>query len=168
MRWRLGGQDIVFHADVGAYAIGDSMPSVILPAFLAFPKEAAIIGRLIAGYGELEFEFTQCAGRALGDQETAARALYRLRGEDSRMQVADALMRPSYAKHGLGDAYNTALGSMRFCKSIRNQYAHCHWLPTKAGLFFTDFEKPSKTAEGDLMLTFNHVDELLLVRQAPY
>jgi hypothetical protein len=144
------------------------MSSVILSAFLKFPAEAAIIGRLIAGYGELEFGFALCLGRAIGDQNAAAKTLFRLRGEDSRLQVADALMRRRYSDQNLTDAYNTAIGAMRHCKAIRNQYAHCHWLETTEGLFFTDFDKPAKSSQNVLMLSFNHIDEALLKSQEAY
>jgi hypothetical protein len=41
------------------------MARTILPAFVQFPKEAAIIGRLLAGYGELEFDLCNCLRAAV-------------------------------------------------------------------------------------------------------
>jgi len=32
----------------------------IMPSFERWPKEAARIGNMLAGYGELEFEFARC------------------------------------------------------------------------------------------------------------
>src|SRR5688500_6557574 len=68
-------------------------PKSILIAFQRYPKEAAIIGRLLAGYGDLEYELHLSLGAALGSDEAALRAMFRVRGEKQRIQIADALMR---------------------------------------------------------------------------
>ena len=77
-------------------------------------------------------EFANCLAATLGqhkhDHRTAIRTLFRVRGEDFRILIGDAIMRARYTDVGLEDAYNEMLGAIRYCKSIRNQYAHCHWL----------------------------------------
>jgi hypothetical protein len=41
-----------------------------MPAFGRFPEEAGIIGRLFAGYGEIEWGLHLCSGEALqGDAD---------------------------------------------------------------------------------------------------
>jgi hypothetical protein len=50
---------------------------MLMPAFHDWPAEAAIIARLLAGYGELEFQLAISAGTALTDfvsMEKAVRA----------------------------------------------------------------------------------------------
>lgn len=134
------------------------------------PDELIVpLGRILAGFGDIEFIIDRCVGIAIGDETAASRALFRLLGSDVRLQVADALMRTAYDKAGLSDQYNEALGAVRFGKTIRNQYAHAHWLYDKdAGLFFTSIEKEAKKAAGPFWLDFKHVDAALLRRQESY
>jgi hypothetical protein len=129
------------------------MHSSLLPAFQIFPEEASIIGRLLAGYGELEYAFALCLGRVLGKEEPSLRAIFRLWGEASKLDVGDALMRPSFAEIGLSGEYSEAFGAVRYCRSTRNRYAHCHWAGDHAhGLFFTNLQD---AAEGTGSFTPN-------------
>jgi hypothetical protein len=146
------------------------MPRSILPAFKQWPKEASIIGFLLAGYGELEFELARCVAATMkNDYDAASRVLFRTRGEEQRINIADALIRGHYETIGLTDQYGEALGAIRWCKNVRNQYAHAHWIDDeKAGLFFTDLEKSAQSARGELMLEFVNVDESLLKQQEEY
>jgi hypothetical protein len=145
------------------------MIETILRAFVNAPDEAQIIGRILAGYGELEFEFCNCLGAAIDDQRAAIRTLFRVRSEDSRILVGDGIMRPKYAAAGLADTYNETLGAIRFCKSIRNQYAHCHWLYEYGkGLFFTSVDAPAKSNVGPLTFDFHHVEMSVLTAQERY
>ena len=54
--------------------------SPILPAFLRYPDEAAILGRLVAGYGELEYELGECLAVTTVDSDAARRDLFLVRG----------------------------------------------------------------------------------------
>jgi hypothetical protein len=38
-----------------------------MPVFNTFPVEGAIIGRLLVGYGDLEFDLCNCIGMAIDD-----------------------------------------------------------------------------------------------------
>lgn len=135
-----------------------------------FPEEASSVGRMLTGYGELEFELSSCLGATLGDDHAALRALFRPRGEESRILIADALMRRKYADAKLGDQYDAMLGAIRTCKKVRNQYAHCHWFSDpQDGLFFMDLESAaSSSALTTPDFTFHHVDAPLLRQQAEY
>jgi hypothetical protein len=75
--------------------------STIMPAFEQYPKEGEIAGRLLAGYGELEFDLCQCLQYAMDERQTAIRVMFRTRGEEQRIQIADALMRQKYIAAGL-------------------------------------------------------------------
>jgi hypothetical protein len=64
----------------------------INPAFDRFPAEAAIIGRILASFGEIELSICRNAGDALNLQGLVLKALYRLRATS---QHIDALMWPT-------------------------------------------------------------------------
>jgi hypothetical protein len=69
------------------------MARTIMPIFDACQEEGKIIGRLLAGYGELEFAICGCLAATMDDLNDAARIFYRVRGEEQRLHVADAMMR---------------------------------------------------------------------------
>jgi hypothetical protein len=145
------------------------MVRTILPAFEMFPVEAMLVGNLLAGYGELEYELTICTGIAISDFDTALRAIFRSRSESQRLEVADALMRPKYIAAKLDGEYADAIGAVRYCKKIRNQFAHCHWYPDmQAGLYFTNLEEGARSTSGTPMLSVLHVDPELLKRHELY
>jgi hypothetical protein len=102
--------------------------AILLYEFHDFPDEQEAIGKMLIAYGELEFAILGCIGAVLNsDMAQALRILFRVRGEGARIEVADAILRPAFAKVGLGGKWGNALGAARACKNIRNQYAHCHW-----------------------------------------
>ena len=138
------------------------------PALRRYPKEAAIVGHLVLSYGELELIITKALGAALGNEPVAMRTMFRLIGERNRIEAADALMREGYCAFGLEGQYGTAIGAMKQCTKIRNQYAHCHWGDQDgAGLFFTDLQDPARSAT-TFDYWWRHVDVPLLEQQAGY
>jgi hypothetical protein len=56
---------------------------MLMPAFHRFPKEAAIIARIVAGFGEIELMLAWCLGEVIGDEVTALRTIFIL-GTTSR------------------------------------------------------------------------------------
>lgn len=116
----------------------------ISPAFDRYPEEAALAGRIVLSYGELELLVATCLATILPLPDTANRLMFRIIGERARILAADSLMYKMYQGSGLGGEYGIAIGAVRECAKIRNQYAHCHWTdhPT-AGLFFTDLQDPA-------------------------
>lgn len=163
------------------------MSDILVPVFNDFPEEASIIGRLLSGYGELDFAYCLCAERALRKPEhprsqevghkadsrhIALKALYRLKSESNRLQVADALARSEFTSLSLHAEYSDAVGAIRHCLKIRNQYAHCHWGADDAFgdyLFLTDLEENALGA-GDFELSFNwkHISLDILKDQLAY
>lgn len=120
---------------------------VVNSSFHRFPAEAGIIGRLLTGYGELEFLTALCLGRVLNDRDTALRAIFGHRGETARIELAATLMRPKFSEVGLQNEFGEALGALRFAVSVRNQYAHCHWGDHAGmGLYFTNLEDAARKA----------------------
>lgn len=146
-----------------------NMPVTVMPAFITCPKEAAIIGRLLAGYGEIEFVVHECLRVALGSSSISARILYRVRSEKARLDLADAVLRAVCDSHSLDKEYEQAIDGANYCRKVRNQYAHCHWLgDEKEGLFFTNIEPSAQQKRGEIVMAFLHVDEPLLQKQEAY
>jgi hypothetical protein len=140
----------------------------LMPAFHRHAQEAAIIGRLLIGYGELEYMLSVCLGRVLEDIERAQRTLFVIRGETNRLRIAEELTRYPYFQKQLGAEFTETMRAMELCRQIRNQFAHCHFDddPT-AGLFFTSLEKSTKDTElWDH--EWSHIDVPLLTRQEAY
>ena len=92
-----------------------------------FPEEFAIIGRLLSGYTGLELDLAHCIVVVGNDFDTVTKVLYRLRGETTRIDAADAFGRQQYDMLGLGTEFCMAIGYVRHCMKIRNQFAHCLW-----------------------------------------
>lgn len=101
-----------------------------------FPDEAAIIGSLVIGYGEIEYDLATCVEAAIEDGEPSRgfKVMYCNKGEDGRLKLADVLCRSLFVGRGLGDAFSETLDGVRHCKKIRNQYAHSNWTTAKAAL----------------------------------
>jgi hypothetical protein len=144
------------------------MVPIIQRAIHKFPQEAAIIGRLLVTYGEIEFAVAGTLGEVIEDRPRAFKAFFRLRSESSRLQMADALMRDAFSKQRMRGQYSDSLGAVRHCLKIRNQYAHCHWDDGgKDGLFFTNLQDSADSADG-FDYRWRHVDVPLLESQEQY
>lgn len=121
------------------------MTETIMPAFQRFPEEGNIIGRLLAGYGELELELCFCVGAIRNDFDLAFKPMFRPRGETQRIQIADAIGREMYRQFKLGTQFEEAISAITYCLKIRNQYAHCHWTDNFGKeLGFVQLEAPAK------------------------
>jgi hypothetical protein len=121
------------------------MPETIMPCFDRFPREGSIIGRLLAGYGELELELCRCAIAVKTDLDGPIRAMFGQRGEETRIRAAKQLIGDAYQQVGLGAPYTEAISDMNWCRQIRNQYSHFHWYDTYAeGLCIFSVEEIAK------------------------
>ena len=140
--------------------------------FNTFKAEAELIGRLLAGYSELELSMAQCVNVAGNDPDTTFKALFRCRGELARIQIADALGRQKFGALGLGTQFEMTIGAMQHCRQIRNQFAHCTWWGDLNGnLGFTNLEEiaASNAPIEDLSgLTRFIIDVPLLLEQEAY
>lgn len=137
-----------------------------------FPEEFAIVGRLLAGYTDLELTLAHCVVVVGNDFDTVTKVLYRLRGETTRIDAADAFGRQQYDAIKLGTAFSMAIGYVRHCMKIRNQYAHCLWWDYDGkSLGFADMTEAAKvhTKISDLaMLTRRVIDLPLLKSQEEF
>ena len=120
----------------------------MLLEFEKFPRERDLIGQMLMTYGELEFALLGILSEILGtDVSTTTKVLFRVRGEAARLGVADAILRPAFASHGLKEKWITAHSAVRHCKNIRNQYAHCHWQLFEEKLFFLDLDEDAEVRD---------------------
>jgi hypothetical protein len=151
-----------------ASSLATGMAETILPYFDKYPEEGKYIGRILAGYGELEYDLFEMLAAVLRDRHIALKTLFRTRGEEQRIQIADALMRDAFARISIEGAYTEAIADMGWCRTVRNQYAHCHWHDGGPhGLCFVDLEETAKkSALGPHRLY--PVDTTLLAEQETY
>ena len=99
----------------------------ILRAFQDFPAEAALVGRMLAGYADLEIDLMNCAKAVRVDLDLALKTMFRSRGNAQRIDIADALARQPYHALGIGADFEATISAVRYCLRIRNLYAHCTW-----------------------------------------
>jgi hypothetical protein len=140
------------------------------PAFDRYPTEANLIGRLLAIYGDMEFDLMNCVA-SVHDLDLALKALFRPRGESARIDVADALARHAYVEAGFETEFSEAIGNFRFCLSVRNQYAHCQWYDSPdIGLGFVDVQKMAESTKhlSLVNLLVCPIDVPLLTQQSDY
>lgn len=144
----------------------------ILRAFQDFPNEAALVGRMLAGYADLEIDLMHCAKAVRVDLDLALKIMFRSRGNAQRIDIADALARQPYHALGIGAQFETAISAVRYCLRIRNQYAHCTWWNDNSGqLAFANLEELAKAnvTVTDLHgLTVHHVTVQHLEGQFAY
>jgi len=144
----------------------------ILQAFNVFPDEAALIGRMLAGYADLEIVLMHSVKVVREDLDLALKTMFRGRGNSLRIDVADAIARQPYIDIGIGAEFERAISAIRHCLKIRNLYAHCTWWDDLSGqLAFANLEElaDTNTVITDLHgLTVNHVTTPHLQQQFSY
>lgn len=143
--------------------------AVLMPCFHRRVEEAAIIGQLIAAFGEIEFMLGMCLGEALSDRDAALRGMFRLLSDRGRIDMADALARPAYQRVGLSAEFDATMRTIRNCRSFRNQYAHGHYgdWHNHPGLFFTNSTEAADSQDS-FENQWRHVDIDLLILQEGY
>lgn len=144
----------------------------ILNEFQKFSAEAALIGRILAGYATLEIDLMHCVQVVRDDLDTVLKAMFRTRGETRRIDVADAFGRQCYHDLGLEAEFEMAIGAVRYCLRIRNQYAHCSWWDDYSGqLAFANLEELARKNTRIVEIrgvTVRHVNVQLLQNQLMY
>lgn len=131
-------------------------------------SEGVILGRLLAGYGELELTMCACLIAVEGTYDTPIRNIFGPRGAEKRIKNAGKFLLPEYSKAGLQVELVEALDDMEWCRQVRNQYAHCHWYWTQQeGLCFINLEELAGQQTAIIQLTGNRhpVDTALLSAQ---
>jgi hypothetical protein len=122
------------------------MITLHLPSCLnLYEREANLIGDLVVRYGELEWMLCRVAALLLGDFDATFKAMYRVRGEQARLQIADGLASSHLYGSGIEEVWQETFRAVDICREIRNSYAHAHWFDQSAGeLGFYHLEKLAK------------------------
>lgn len=145
------------------------METLLLIEFKDRKEEQNLIGQMLMAYGEFEFFVAGLLGYAIeGGNDIAGRLFFRVHGEGARLDVADAILRPFFKKSGLHGQWSNTIGALRYCKDIRNQYAHCNWIEKSGLLQFVNMDRDAASPEGDLILQLYPTDLALLKRQFEY
>jgi hypothetical protein len=149
------------------------MARSILAPFKKFSNEGAAVGRLLAGYSNIEVGLLHCVQMACGgDLDTVLKKMFRIRGEMRRIDEAEKLGHLGYQRLGLAGDFQKAIRVVRYCLKIRNQYAHWVWWDDHSGkLAFANLEDLAKRRRPvrDLgKLRAFHVDATLLDAQEAY
>ena len=125
---------------------------MLIPAFHDWPDEGAIVGRLLAGYGNYENRsgpvrrpFDEIT---TDDMRRAVRSIFTERNADDRIKLAKKWARQPMQLTGL-EEFTEAIAAMGHCKGIRNAFAHCTWTSLRDGLksdglFFVNLEDAAK------------------------
>jgi hypothetical protein len=116
------------------------MTRTIMPAFERYPKEAALVGKLLSGYGELEYTLAWAVRWIINDADVAFRWLYKSRGESQRISTAESLTFAAVRGRKHEGLWREALDNLKHCLKIRNQYAHATWVDHLKELMFVDLE----------------------------
>lgn len=148
------------------------MTRSIMTPFTKFTKEGDTIGRLLAGYSNIEVSLFHAVVVATGDFDSALRKMFGIRSEFKRIIAAEKLALPEYQRLKLATDFEKALAVIRYCLKIRNQYAHWVWWDDNSGkLAFANVEDLTKR-KGKVKdfgkLKAHHVDAALLKAQEAY
>lgn len=140
---------------------GIKMVQLHLPScFNENPKAQQLIGSLVIQYGELEYMLCNVVGLIIGDEEVAVKAMYRVRGETSRLQIASALVSSRITESAVKGVFQETMKGISVCKGIRNTYAHAHWFSVWEGAIgYYDLEGIAKS---DDVLKFDNMGKSVL------
>jgi len=148
------------------------MPRSIMAPFSKFSKEGDIIGRLLAGYSNIEVSLFHAVHVATGDFDGALKKMFGVRSESKRINAAENLGKPEYQRLHLDTDFEKALRVMRCCLNIRNQYAHWVWWDDHSGkrafANVEDLTKYKRKVKDFSRLKPHHVDANLLTAQEAY
>ena len=145
----------------------------LMPCFEAgqAEQEGKIIGKILAGYGELEVTVMSCLVAVEGQLDLPIRQLFGRMSAERRINLARKALSPDFTKAGLGAEMKEALRDLDWCRKLRNQYAHCQWGWTSAdGLFFVNLEQLADQVDpiSEVMGHPRHIDVPLLQEQEAY
>jgi hypothetical protein len=150
-----------------------AMPRSILAPFQKFSAEGATVGRLLAGYSNIEVGLLHCVQMARGgDLDTVLKKMFRTRGETRRINEAEKLGHVDYQRLHLAGKFQKAIRVVRYYPEIRNQYSHWVWWDDHSGeLAFANLEelaKRKRPVRDFAKLKAHHVDAALLAQREAY
>jgi len=134
-------------------------------------EEGKFIGKILAGYGELEVTVLSCLVAVEGQLDLPIRQLFGRMSAERRINLARKRLLPDFTKAGLGAEMKESLRDLDWCRGLRNQYAHCQWGWTSAdGLFFANLEQLADQQDriSNVMDQRRYIDVPLLQEQEAY
>jgi hypothetical protein len=134
-------------------------------------EEGIVIGRLLAGYGEIELQMCMCLIVVEGILDVPIRTIFGKRGAEERIKIGKRELEPDFGKASLLADLTEATADLDWCRQIRNQYSHCQWYWTaQEGLCFVNLEELAKQPT-QILSVMGHrhpVDVPLLQRQEDF
>ena len=94
------------------------MTKSIMAPFSKFSWEGDTIGRLLAGYSNIEMSLFHAVHLATGDFNTALKKMFGIRSESGRIRAAEKLALLEYQRLKLAADFEKALRVMRYCLKI--------------------------------------------------
>lgn len=152
------------------FCTGIFMEIYINPSFRRHPEEAALVGHILASFGEIELSV--CANTATAHKlfNPVMSTLYSIRTTSTRIETALRLFRPAAELYDLIDLLPIISPMIWHCVRIRNQYAHCNWgdgpRANGGGLFFADLQASADNP--NFSHDWKHIDPPLLQHQLKY
>lgn len=145
------------------------MADSLLIQFERHPAELAVVGKIVLAYGELELAFMDTVRAVLNeDLARSARIIYRLKSESNRLEIADALLAPALGAYAFGGMWNEAYCALKFCKNVRNQYAHAQWVNDDGQLRFGDLEEAAQSKGDKFKIRLRPISLAALKKQLAY
>lgn len=108
------------------------------PVNVHHPAEMETIGRMVLAYSELDLVLCHAAGLVMNDKFAMLNALHSVKQEAARLDIIRHLTAGLFGARGLKAEFQTCIDAMKYCRSIRNQYAHATWGSAATGLEFGD------------------------------
>jgi hypothetical protein len=130
-----------------------------------FPHEAAALGRILAGYGELEFTVALCLGALIGDDDNGLWNFFGMRGEKKRIRRAKCFVKEQAGDEIWVKHFLEAIDDMDYCREVRNQYAHANWYESPFGLIPLEEIAKEKKKVSFLRDQIHKIDLSLLLAQ---
>lgn len=147
---------------------------MLISIYNARPAELPLIGHLLLAYSELEVGLMHIVMAARKDFDSSFKAMYRIRGEEQRIKIADGLARQALLglEENLGNQFAVSIGAMHWCRTIRNQYAHCQWVDGEGGyvrfVALEDCARENRLFENFDTVDIRRVDLALIQQQRDY
>ena len=146
------------------------MDIYINPFFRRHPSEAALVGHILASFGEIELSICAIAANAHKLFNPVMSTLYSIRTTSTRIETALRLLRPAAELYSLAGLLPIVSPMIWHCVKIRNQYAPCNWGDGPegggGGLFFADLQVSADNP--NFSHDCKHIDPPLLQEQLQF
>src|SRR5262245_13749442 len=124
---------------------------MLIPAFHRCPEAGAIVGRIMAGYGELELGLGLVVIAATGrPRDSVLRGIFEVRHATPRLNQKRDMGLPHIRELGLEVEYLQTVEQIRECMQLRHAFAHCTWADNAKikTLFYTSLEEAAEANTG--------------------